>query len=141
MKKQIIIEIETSNMMPVYDSADVSKHTPEHERVGFFEEQIFTGIRLWIREQLQDEYLNQAILDELIPDFKFQGIEGWNDLSQYGTIKVSIADEDNSEVVCFFQREKIPLDENYIEDETEKLELEEERDEQTEDEESEEENN
>ena len=140
MKKQFIIEIETSNMTPVYDSADVNKHTPEHEKVGFFEEQIITGIKLWLKEQLQDEALNQAILDELIPDYKFNGIEGWTDLSQYGTIKVSLIDEEDEEVVCFFQREKIPLDEDYIEDETEVgEEEEEEEDEQQKEENSEDE--
>ena len=117
MKKQYIIEIETSNMTPVYDSDDVSKHTPEHEQVGFFEEQIITGIKLWLKEQLQDEALNQAILDELIPEYQFQGIEGWTDLGQYGTIKVTLIDGKERETLCFFQREKIPLDEEYKEEE------------------------
>jgi len=112
MKKRYIIDIETSNMAPVYDSANVEEHIPEHEKIGFFEEQIVTGIKLWLREQLRDEFLNQAILDGCIPDFDFQGVEGWTDLGQYGTIKITLIDEENedSEVVCYFQREKIPFD-------------------------------
>jgi hypothetical protein len=119
MKKQYIIDIETNNMAPVYDSEDVSQHIPEHEKLGFFEEQIVIGIKLWLKEQLRDEFLNQAILDGLIPEFDFQGVEGWADLSQYGTIKITLIDEGNSEVICYFQREKIPLDEEYVENEAE----------------------
>jgi hypothetical protein len=117
MKKNIIIEIETENMAPVYNTDDVSKQNKETEQEGFFEEQINTGIKLWIKEQLRDEFLNEALLDNLIPDFDFQGVEGWDDLSQYGTIKITLVDDDKREVVCFFQREKIPNDEDFVEKE------------------------
>jgi len=130
MKKKFIIEIETDNMAPVYDDSGIE--TKEHEQEGFFEEQIITGIKLWIKEQLQDEFLNSAILDGLIPDFEFQGVPSWKDLSQYGTIKITLKDDGDEEVVCFFQREKIPVDEEYEEyepipkEEKEVVELEEE---------------
>ena len=117
MKKQFIIEIETDNMAPVYSTDDISKQSKETEQIGFFEEQIVTGIKLWIKEQLKDEFLNDALLDNLIPDFEFQGVEGWTDLSQYGTIKVTLIDDDKKEVLCFFQREKIPDD--VVDEETE----------------------
>jgi len=111
MIKKLMIEIETDNMAPVYGTDDVSKQNKETEQLGFFEEQIVTGIKLWIKEQLRDEFLNEAILGGLIPDYEFQGVEGWIDLSQYGTIKITLEDGGDKEVLCFFQREKIPTDE------------------------------
>lgn len=68
------------------------------ELTQVMEEQIHNAITHWLKEQLNEYMLNEVIFNNAIPNFEFLGVEEYDDLGDYGNIKITIQKEGSEEV-------------------------------------------
>ena len=98
MKQTYTIIVETNNMNKVYENDIQQKEITEQ-----IENELHNAIKQQIKTSLCEENLNEMILNDIIPDFEFTGmVDGWDNLSDYGNIKITFVDEDTieEEKVC-----------------------------------------
>ena len=98
MKTSFTVVVETSNMAPMYDSDDPSEFTKEHEITTVIEEQLHKAIYLWAKQNLEEEALSEVLLNGYVRDSDLMPVEGFSDLSDYGTMKVTLLSKDNKDV-------------------------------------------
>lgn len=97
MKTKLIVEIETNNMNKIYNDSNTEQFTPENEITEAMEEQIHQAIVQVIKCNLTEEILQETLLNNCIPEFEFMGVDEWNELSDYGNIKVTLENENTQE--------------------------------------------
>lgn len=109
MRTTITINIDTNNMTKLYNTDDSSQFTPENEITEAMEEQIHQAIIQIIKSNLTEELLDEALINNCIPDFEFMGIDDWVTLSEYGSIRVTYENEGTQEreILADFVGEKI----------------------------------
>ena len=114
-------------MAKIYNTDNPEDFRKENEISLEIEEAIHKGILTWIKEQLSTNTLNEALLDNFIPDFEFPTVEGLDELSDYGTIEVSYFDKSSksTQVLAHFIRQKRDDEEEEILEEEEVIEEEE----------------
>ena len=104
METELKIKIQSKDITPLENE----------ETTKIMEEQIHNAIIQWIKEQLNEYMLNEVIFDNAIPNFDFVGVEEYDDLGDYGNIKITLEHKNNTEVLTHFTN-KI----NFYEEETE----------------------
>lgn len=92
MKTSFTVTVETSNMSKVYTEDDPEKFTAEHDITEQVEAEFHKGLMMWVAQHLTAEELNEAFLNQYIQGFELMGVDGYDDLVDYGEFKVTILD-------------------------------------------------
>jgi len=99
-------------------------HLDDEEMTKIMEEQIHNAITQWLKEQLNEYMINEVIFDNAIPNFDFVGVEEYDDLGDYGDIKITLEQNNEEEVLAHFTKKV-----NIYEEEPENIKIESEEDE------------
>lgn len=92
MKTSFTVTIETNNMIPVYNTEDPNEFTKENLITQQIEAELHRAIKLWSKQYLSEESLNEAILNNYIPEVDVIKVEGFDDIGDYGDIKITYLD-------------------------------------------------
>lgn len=92
MKTKLVVEIETNNMNIINDDNGI-------QLTNSMEEQIHNAIKQWLKYNLTEEALNEVIITNSVPDFDFVAVDEWENLDNYGDLKITVQEDDSKEII------------------------------------------
>jgi hypothetical protein len=123
MKSEIRVLVDTNNMARVYSTDDPAEFNRNNEITSAIEEQIHNAVIAILRYHLGEESLNELIINDCIPDFEFLGVDGWTEINDYGSLKITMDNPltKEKEILANVVRTKVDEDIEEVPDEKEKL--------------------
>ena len=92
MKTMFTITVETNNMTQIFNTDNPEEFKKENNITAEVEEELHTAVKMFVKQMLTEESLTDAILNEYITDCEVTTLDGSDDLSDYGSIKVTLTD-------------------------------------------------